>query len=324
MKNKATLRLQCALAIRLNIMNTPSSISSQSSHSFTARLALLYIAIYWGLSWLGFRYLYAWGMSGISVGVATAIIPTVLSLYLARGHIREGFRTVPKSQLIIIMVSAALSNLAFTWGVIHGQVMRVMLLFYLMPVWTGLLATLVYHERTNWAGWLGIVLGVVGASVMLYDPASGLPLPMNLAEWAGLIAGIGSAVMTVQVRHGVKMRADFQRVLFGLGPIVFGLIWLQFEPGSHWPQREHLFSALSIIVLMGCMLMLSYTLYQYGLKYLTSHQAVVIFPFELVVGAVSSALIAHEMMSMRAWIGGGLIVLASFIASWWGVEDEPY
>lgn len=47
-----------------------------------------------------------------------------------------------------------------------------------------------------------------------------------------------------------------------------------------------------------------------------------IFPFELVVGAVSSALIAHELMSTRAWIGGLLIASASFIANWWGVQEE--
>ena len=40
------------------------------------------------------------------------------------------------------------------------------------------------------------------------------------------------------------------------------------------------------------------------------------------VGAVSSALIAHELMSTRAWIGGLLIALASFIANWWGVQEE--
>ena len=103
-----------------------------------------------------------------------------------------------------------------------------------------------------------------------------------------------------------------------------GGIWLQFESGSHLPRTDMWLPALAVIVLTGALLMLSYRMYQFGLKHLTSHQAVVIFPFELVVGAVSSALIAHEMMSTRAWVGGCLIAFASFISSWWGVADENH
>ena len=130
---------------------------------------------------------------------------------------------------------------------LHGEVMRVMLLFYLMPVWTGLLATLVFRERTNWAGWTGIALGLLGAMVMLYEPRLGLPVPANAAEWAGLGAGVASAVMNVNIRHVSKMRPEFQAFLFGLGAIVVGSVWLLFETGPHWPRAEYVGSALAVI-----------------------------------------------------------------------------
>jgi drug/metabolite transporter (DMT)-like permease len=289
-----------------------------------ARLALLYVAIFWGMSWLAFRHLYDWGMSGMGVGIAISIAATFFAFLLARTHLRTELASISKPALILMSVSAAFSNLGFTWGMVHGEVMRVMLLFYLMPVWTGLMATLIFRERTNWAGWLGIALGLLGAMVMLYDPTKGLPLPSNAAEWSGLGAGFASALLNVQVRHVSKMRSEVQAFVYGFGAIVVGGVWLQFESGPHLPRSDAWLPALAVIVLTGALLMLSYRLYQFGLKHLTSHQAVVIFPFELVVGAVSSALIAHEMMSARAWVGGFLIALASFVSSWWGVSDDNH
>ena len=169
-----------------------------------------------------------------------------------------------------------------------------------------------------------LVFARIGAMVMLYDPAKGLPLPANAAEWSGLGAGFASALLNVQVRHVSKMRSEVQAFVYGFGAIVVGGIWLQFESGSHLPRTDMWLPALAVIVLTGALLMLSYRMYQFGLKHLTSHQAVVIFPFELVVGAVSSALIAHEMMSTRAWVGGCLIAFASFVSSWWGVADDGH
>ncbi len=299
-------------------MNTQTPLAQTT----IARSALLYVATFWGLSWLAFRHLYDWGMSGMGVGIAISTVATLIAAVLARNYLRAELANISKPALLLMAVSAAFSNLGFTWGMVHGEVMRVMLLFYLMPVWTGLMATLIFRERTNWAGWLGIALGVLGAMIMLYDPAKGLPLPANAAEWSGLGAGIGSALLNVQVRHMTKMRAEVQCFVYGFGTIVVGLIWLQFESGPHLPRADAWVPALAVIVLTGALLLLSYRMYQFGLKYLTSHQAVVIFPFELVVGAVSSALIAHEMMSARAWVGGFLIAIASFVSSWWGVSDE--
>jgi len=58
------------------------------------------------------------------------------------------------------------------------------------------------------------------------------------------------------------------------------------------------------------------------MRYLSTHQAVVIFPFELVVGAVSSWLLANEVMTLRAWLGGLLIMGAGLISSWWGETEH--
>jgi drug/metabolite transporter (DMT)-like permease len=45
---------------------------------------------------------------------------------------------------------------------------------------------------------------------------------------------------------------------------------------------------------------------------------VLILSAELVIAAVSSWLIANETMSLRAWVGGTMIIAAGLISSRWG------
>jgi drug/metabolite transporter (DMT)-like permease len=41
----------------------------------------------------------------------------------------------------------------------------------------------------------------------------------------------------------------------------------------------------------------------------------VILLFELVAGAVSSLLLTDEVIVLREWLGGGLIILAAYVAA---------
>jgi drug/metabolite transporter (DMT)-like permease len=53
---------------------------------------------------------------------------------------------------------------------------------------------------------------------------------------------------------------------------------------------------------------------QYGLAHIPANRAVVILLFELVVAALSSRWLAGEIMDVREWIGGGMIVAATLFS----------
>lgn len=288
-----------------------------------ARLALIEVATFWGMSWVGFRALNEMGMSAMGAGVACCVASLMFALALAWGSINKmAWRKWSWVLLGLMMAGAALSNLGFTWGMVHGEVMRVMLLFYLMPVWSGLMAHFILKEPTNWAGWLGIALGLLGAGYMLYDPALGAPYPASAAEWSGLAAGFGSAVLNVCVKKTAGMAENVRAFLQILGAVLLGLVWLPFEAGSALPRADSAGAALLVVLFMGAALLMTNRLYQFGVSNLTMHQAVVIFPFELVVGALSSWLLKGEVLNMQTWVGGGLILGASLVSSWWGVTDD--
>ena len=60
----------------------------------------------------------------------------------------------------------------------------------------------------------------------------------------------------------------------------------------------------------------------YGVSHMPVHRSAVILLFELVAGAVSSQLLSDEMMSLREWLGGALIIAAAYWSSQSQVESR--
>ena len=54
---------------------------------------------------------------------------------------------------------------------------------------------------------------------------------------------------------------------------------------------------------------------QYGVTQMSATRASVIFLFELVVAAVASYYLAHEVMTWNEWLGGSLIIAAALVAA---------
>src|SRR5512143_2190112 len=108
--------------------------------------ALLTGAVVWGLIWYPYRALAAAGISGVISSVLTYGIALVAALIAFR-RIWRGFR--PSWMLLWIGLAAAGCNLGYVLATLHGEVMRVLLLFYLAPLWTVLLSRLLLDERLN-------------------------------------------------------------------------------------------------------------------------------------------------------------------------------
>ena len=60
----------------------------------------------------------------------------------------------------------------------------------------------------------------------------------------------------------------------------------------------------------------------YGVTRMPVHRSAVILLFELVAGAVSALLLTDEVILVREWVGGGLIILAAWLAARIHAEGE--
>jgi drug/metabolite transporter (DMT)-like permease len=279
-------------------------------------LAILLGASVWGVAWYPLRALAALGVSGTAACALTSGAGCLFVLLLKHRSIA----TLRWHWLLpALALAAGVTNLGFVWGAIHGEVMRVLLLFYLTPAWTALFAHFLLRERLTWAGAALAALSLAGAMLMLWSPRLGLPVPGSLAEWAGLAAGMGFAMSNVltlkMVRELPGMKAEMRTAtLFG-GAALFSAGAALFETMPTPPAGAHLLAAALLVVVLGVVLGTNNMLVQYGLARVPANRASIIMLFEIVITALSAWLLAGETPGPREWAGGACIVLASALSS---------
>lgn len=285
------------------------------SKNVAAILSLLAGATVWGLIWHPYRVL---ERAGVSASVAATL--TYLAAFLIGTVVlRRSFAQLrPSWELVVLALAAGGCNLGYVLATVHGEVMRVMLLFYLAPLWTVLLARPLLGERLNAAGAPVIGLSLAGAVVMLWQPRLGLPVPGNGAEWLGLAAGFLFALTNVLIRRMSHLTIELKSMVVFAGVVAVGLGVLPLEAGAAALPRQA--SAWLLVLGVGIVLLVINLVVQYGLTHTSANQAVVIFLFELVVAAISSWLLAGEAMTVKEWLGGAMIVAASLFS---GRLEEP-
>jgi drug/metabolite transporter (DMT)-like permease len=273
-----------------------------------ALVSLLTGATIWGLIWHPYRVLEGMAVSPALAATLTYFVALLLGFPLLRRQF-AGFR--PTRMLLLIALVAGGCNLGYVLATVHGEVMRVLLLFYLAPLWTVLLARLLLNEKVSLPGTAVIALSLAGAVVMLWQPQLGAPLPETGAEWIGLAAGFLFAFANVLIRKAQDLSIEVKSMAVFAGVVVVGLAALPFSPGAVVLPP---LSGWLLVGVIGLVLLATNLFVQYGLTHTPANQAIVIFLFELVVAALSSWLLAGEAMSLKEWIGGAMIVTASLFS----------
>ncbi|MBA3903135.1 MAG: permease [Rhodocyclaceae bacterium] len=280
-----------------------------------AIVALLAGATVWGLIWHPYRVLERAGVSAATAATLTYFVAFLLGLIFLRRSLAQ---LRPSWALAFLALAAGGCNLGYVLATVHGEVMRVMLLFYLAPLWTVLLSRLLLGERLYMAGTAVIGLSIAGAVVMLWQSRQGLPVPKNGAEWLGLAAGFFFALTNVLIRRTAHLSIEIKSMAVFAGVVAVGLCVLPFEPGPVSLPTQPL--SWTLVLAVGAVLLVINLVVQYGLTRTPANQAIVIFLFELVVAAVSSWLLAGEAMGVKEWLGGAMIVVASLFS---GRLEEP-
>ena len=273
--------------------------------------SLVYAASLWGLVWYPYRLLDEAGVGGIASSFFTYATPLLLIGWLHAGALREARGRWP--WLAALGLAAGWTNLAYVLAVLEGEVVRVLLLFYLSPLWTVLFARFLLHEKLNRAGWAVMALAAGGALAMLWQPGE-WPLPANRAEWLGLSAGVMFAASNVISRHLDGVAEVAKSVSVWAGVMVLTVVALAFRPA----ELDFVANAATTtwLLLAGVGIAIGSMTYavQYGLARVPANQAIVIFLFELVVAAVAAYFLSDERMGMQEWIGAAMIVTASLFS----------
>ena len=280
--------------------------------------SLVYAATLWGMMWYPYRLLNEAGVGGIASSLLAYAAPLLVFGWL---HGRELHRARSRwLWLAALGLAAGWTNLAYVLAMLQGEVVRVLLLFFLSPLWTVVFARFLLHEKLNRAGWAVMALAAGGAMVMLWQPNGDLPLPTNRAEWLALSAGVMFALSNVISRHLGGVTEGAKSVSIWGGAAVLTVIGLWRYPGEldfiEQAGRGVWLLLLGVGLAIGSM---TYAV-QYGLARVPANQAIVIFLFELVVAAVAAYFLSMERMGLQEWVGAIMIVAASLFSG--HMEDD--
>jgi drug/metabolite transporter (DMT)-like permease len=288
-----------------------------SKHYVFPVAGILSGALVWGLIWYPYRVLQETGVSGPLATLITYLLAMLCGAFMLPRVWRE-LRLYYKVRAgwwaVGLMFSAGWANLGYVLAMLHGEVMRVLLLFYLAPLWTILFSYWLLGERLNRYGYLVMALSFSGAIIMLWEPQLGLPLPQNSSEWIGLSAGMSFALSNVVSRRAayLNVEAKSYSVLLGTVLLTLPLFWWQDRmPAQVLAMSTHTWLILG---LLGITLCATGYAVQYGVTNLLSNRAMLLFLFELVIAAISSYFLANEAMQLRDWLGASLIVSASLLS----------
>ncbi len=267
-------------------------------------------ALIWGLIWYPYRVLQEAGISG---PLAT-LITYALAMGFGSFMLPRVWREIRSAGwwALLLLFSAGWANFGYVLAMLHGEVMRVLLLFYMAPVWTILFSFWLLGERLNRYGYLVIALSLGGAFTMLWEPSLGLPVPQNSSEWLGLTAGIGFALSNVVSRRASHLSVEAKTFSIWIGTALLTAPLLYWQ-GS-WQVTGIAAQNWLILSCLGVALCAVSFAVQYGVTHMPANRAMLLFLFELVVAAISSYFLAGEAMQLLDWLGAALIVSASLLS----------
>jgi len=285
-------------------------------HTAWAVAGLLLNAFVWGLSWWPFKQLEALGLHPLwATAIVYGLSFAAIALWVRQRRIHTGWRQ--HTGLWWLLIASGLTNVGFNWAVTVGDVVRVVLLFYLMPVWAVLLAWWMLGERITAGSLLRVGLALAGAVLVLQPADGGWPVFDGLADWLGLAGGVGFALINVLLRQLANEASSSRALAMFSGGLVFPLglglmlTWQGQVPAPPAAQPSWMLMALG----MGLLFVAANMALQHAAAKLPVRITSVIMLTEVLFAALTSVWWGGESLRWSVLAGGALILAAAFLAA---------
>lgn len=270
--------------------------------------ALLVGALFWGMLWWPLKALDGIGASGSIVQVfAYGAAALILLPFAWRSF--DAWRD-QLGLLAIIMLMGGWANASLVTALTEGSVVRVMLLFFLAPVWTILAARIFLGEQFTRMRIISLALALLGLAATLGGPEL-FSTPLSMIDLLALSSGMAFALNNVAVRVGHHLTDSVRSTAMIGGCALIASGFLLFGAAPMPVPDTH---QVSIMLVFGLLWILPGTLVTfYGVARLDAGRAAILLLGELVVAVISAVLIGDEHLSWREAIGGTLILSAAVI-----------
>lgn len=272
-------------------------------------VALLVCSMLWGLTWLPLKHFGGFGLEGtvVTLGAhgSVGLLAIVLLARRWKGWARE-WRI-----LVALAFLGGIANIAFASAMLLGDVLRVMVLFYLLPAWGVLGGRVLLAEPIDRARRTSLVLAVGGAFLVLGGPKI-LDTPPDWIDLLAVAAGMSLALHNVLFRKlqhvdvASKVSANFVGCLIWSGALVaLGLAVIPPDvPALIWAEVVGFGLIWILLATLGTL---------WGVHHMEAGRSSILVIMELVTAVGSAALLAGRVPSWLEWLGGALIFGAAVV-----------
>lgn len=287
------------------------------AHTTDTRLAvagLLFNALVWGVCWWPFKHLEALGLHPLW---ATALVYGCVTLTIAVSFWRSGHLQSWHAHpgLWWLLLASGLTNVGFNWAVTVGDVVRVVLLFYLMPAWSVLVAWLLLGDKPRPMALLRLLMALAGLVIVLKTPETPWPVPESLADVLALLSGFTFA-LTNALLLKLKDSPSASRTLamFGGGAVMATAAALIGLATGVVSGANPTWAGLPFVALLCVSFLLGNLALQYGAARLAAHTTALVMLSEVLFASVSSVILGASQWDSRTLWGGALILLAALLS----------
>jgi drug/metabolite transporter (DMT)-like permease len=291
-------------------MSTPSE---NSAGPLAPVLALVLNAFVWGLSWWPLRELHSHGLHPLwATALVYALVVTCISIVRPRAW--SGFFSHP--ELWFLAAAAGLTNVSFNWAVTTGDVVRVVLLFYLMPAWSVLVSWIMLGEKPTLGSLLRLLLAMAGVLVVLKTPESPWPIPHGVTDWLAILGGFSFAVTNAVLRRYNRTPSESRMLaMFGGSGLMAACAALAGMSQAIVPGPALAVAGIPVVLGLAVAFIASNAGLQYGAARLASATTSIVMLTEILFASLSSSLFGAAELTPRILTGGALIVLAAVLAA---------
>lgn len=280
-----------------------------------AKLACAYSGLVWGLFWMPLRALERAGIEGLWAVLLFNAVPFVLVLPIALWRWRASLKGGLWLQAMAF--TSAFGFLLYSTAMLYTSIINAMLLFYLTPLWSTLLARLFLREAITPLRWASMGLGFLGMLV-IFQADNGIPLPRSAGDWVALGSGLMWSVSSVLMRadRGTATAELFTHNFLWSGAIAVAIMALfHGVPGPSPPLETYIRQLPWLVPVIVIVVMSGGYATMWGAPKLNPGLVGLLFMTEISVGAVTAAIWSGEPFGAREILGVALITGAGIMES---------
>lgn len=273
-----------------------------------AVIVLFASSIGWGLTWLPIKALNDMGLNSLYL-IFIAFLSGALVLSPWLYHQYKHWKSEIKFMLLIAL-AGGFANAAFQTAIFHGDVIRVMILFYMLPVWSVLGGWLFLKEKVDVLRMLTIVLCLSGAFMIL----DVLNTSWQGISWIDILAigsgmGLAATIILFRFTQQIPVMSKVSSMFIGC-TILTGISILTFKISPDFTDN----GAITLTILYGALWLTLISIgTQWAVTQMEAGRSAIIIVMELVAAVISAAILTNAELRLTEVIGGLMVLSAAVL-----------